>query len=78
MMGVAYENQEQSQGCGCGFDPVTRAYNYATRYSFAIDVTRFAGTTLQIGSLLRRDYTERHFAKVGYCESDQRKLGVVG
>lgn len=78
MMGVAYENKEQSQGCSCGFDPVTRAYNYATGCSPAIDFTRFAGTTLQIGSLLRRDYTERHFAKVGSCESDQRKLGVVG
>ncbi len=65
-MGVAYENQEHSQNCSCGFDPVTGAFYYDTGCSFAIDVTCSAGTTLQISSLLWCDYTERYVAKVGY------------
>ena len=77
MIEVAYENQEHSQNCGCGFDPVTGAFYYDTGCSFAIDVTCSAGTTLQISSLLWREYTERYVAKVGSCESNQRKLGVV-
>jgi hypothetical protein len=66
-MGVAYENQERSQNCGCGFDPVTGAFYYDTGCSVAIDVTCFASRTLQIGSLFWRDYTERYVAKVGVC-----------